>query len=704
MSEANRTLDRVRHSKFLSYHFFLPGFLLAFTFCIFAPIDLFFTASNELWFSLGDLLPGILFFAFCVFVLVTVLAAVLPPKASVVFRAVVYAVSFLLYLQGNVLVIDFGTLNGAEINWGQYTVPMILDAMLWMVVIGLFIFLFFRFRKKFRRIVEIVSVILLVTQIVSLGVFLVRMDTKTEDAFLSTEKLYTVSKTDNTIVFILDAFDSGLMQTLVETNREEIDSSFAGFVYYHNTVGGATRTRYAIPYILTGKTNDTGDTYAEYIRQSYKESPLFAVLGSGEYNTGFYTEAPYVDREQEKAIDNLSTGQKLKPTSRLGLAGTMMKMTAFKYMPFALKPAFWMYTKDFEQWKAVEGGKKKAYKLNDIQFYENLLDNHLSKKGSLPGFRFIHLNGAHGPYVMDENMQAVAHEVGSAEKQGLGALRIVSKYLDDLKELGIYDNSTVFVMADHGDRDYEQNPLFMVKRKNADQGFRISEEPISYCDVPAMLSDALQGELDIEGNYIADEGRYFYVGHEHDNTYDIVEYVTDGAAYDASAMRETGKHYAYVKADYTYRLGTEVSFAERDGATAQKYMVSGFSAPYPTFAWTNGNEAELRFDGLPAGRNLMLTLNYAGVMNDSQQCFAYAGERLIGSFIAGKQDEKKLVIPKEAVIDGKLVLTLKLPDAYSPAEHGTGTDPVKRGIRFTTLCLKETDEAFDAERQTETEP
>ena len=73
------------------------------------------------------------------------LSWLLPPKLSVAFRAAVYAVSFLLYLQGNLLVLNYGTLNGSEINWSAYTLPYILDALLWIAVIVLFIFLMFRF-------------------------------------------------------------------------------------------------------------------------------------------------------------------------------------------------------------------------------------------------------------------------------------------------------------------------------------------------------------------------------------------------------------------------------------------------------------------------------------------------------------------------------------------------------------------------------
>ena len=41
----------------LSVHHLLPGLSLAFTLFVFAPVDLFLSSSEDLWFSLGDIAP-----------------------------------------------------------------------------------------------------------------------------------------------------------------------------------------------------------------------------------------------------------------------------------------------------------------------------------------------------------------------------------------------------------------------------------------------------------------------------------------------------------------------------------------------------------------------------------------------------------------------------------------------------------------------
>ena len=99
-----------------SFHHILPGLSLVFTLFVFAPVDLYLSSSEEFWFTLGDLSRWLLIIALAAFVLITALAFLLPPKLSVAFRCIVYACSFLTWLQGNLLVPDYGTLDGSKIE------------------------------------------------------------------------------------------------------------------------------------------------------------------------------------------------------------------------------------------------------------------------------------------------------------------------------------------------------------------------------------------------------------------------------------------------------------------------------------------------------------------------------------------------------------------------------------------------------------
>ena len=94
--------------KRFSIHHLLPGISLVFTLFVFAPLDQYLSNADEFWFSLGDILPWLALAGLAVFAVITLLSAFLPTKASIAFRAAVYACSFMAYIQGNLLVINYG--------------------------------------------------------------------------------------------------------------------------------------------------------------------------------------------------------------------------------------------------------------------------------------------------------------------------------------------------------------------------------------------------------------------------------------------------------------------------------------------------------------------------------------------------------------------------------------------------------------------
>ena len=689
----------------------LPVFCLVFIFFGYGPAELYLSnrGSEEFWFAFSDILWPIVFIGLATLVAFLGLLMVLPTKGFRVFMALVISVSILFLIQVLFLPNNYGSLNGTAINWDQYTGRLIYNSIIWLVIIIGFVIWAIHNWSGFKGIMQFAAAILLLIQAATLIIIGISNTEKTNDeeidnSYLTTNNLYTISENNNTIVFILDAFDSQIMYDLLEEYPEELPALFKDFTFYHNTNGGATRTKYAIPYILTGKTNDTGGTYIEYLRESFQESPLFKELRTGKYSTGFFTEYGYIDRTQTDAIDNLSSkGNEMHATSEWGLTQSVLKMTAFKYMPHVLKPYFWMYSFELAQWRGGNS-EETAYKINDIQFYQKLLDTKLSFTDKSSTFRFIHLNGAHGPFTMDENIKSVPHEQGDEKKQALGSLRIVSEYIAQLKSIGVYDNSCIFIMADHGDKDYikpnyEQNPLLLIKTEGADKDFSISDIRLSYCDISKMLADSLKdNQIEVE-KYEKQGTRYFYVGSESNNSYHLIEYASDGKAYDTNSYYATGHDYEYQNNDITYKIGTTLFFGENGGSTAKKHFIKGFSYPESSYVWTNDNEVQMQFELGSVDKNLSLFFDYVAVSNRQQRVYIYAGEQLIASYLAQKAEGRQFIVPKDSVKDGILSITIKLPDAVSSLKTGTGIDSRITGLALKSIQINMSDSSFELEKQ-----
>lgn len=672
-------------------HHLIPGLSLVFTVFLFAPVDLFFSSADEFWFSLGDLALWLLLIGLSVFALVTVAAVFLPPKLSVAFRATVYACSFLAWLQGNALVLDYGTLDGRSIDWSAYTLQYALDACLWIAVIIIFVFLMFRLRKRFRTVLEVMASILLITQVLSLALFFVRYNNredKLENRYLSSAREFTVSAEDNTIVFVLDTFDSHLFENLRQKYPELIGNIFENFSYYPDTVGGATRTKYAIPFILTGTVNREEQSYTTYLSRAFEASPLIRELSSGRYDTGFYTNSHYLDLSLDTAIGNIVSGNP-RPSSRFQLTKAFLKLTAFRYAPSCFSRFFWIYTGDFELYKNT-GGLEPSYRIDDKGFYNWLIADGLSVSTSKPCFRFYHLNGVHEPYVLDQD--TVAWEKTDEVQQALGTLNIVSEYLSRLKDAKLYDRTAVIILADHGSSRYsnaEQTPLFMVKYPGASHAFEVLDIPFSYASLPELLTSAVTSSLTSLEPYRASSPRYFYRKIEdQNNVTNITEYAVNGPALDTSAVK-TGVvyHEDTLRRTQNYTLGTPLYFDERD--TARGYFLSGLSGNEGTFTWTDANDAEMLFI-LPAVPEKQLRLDLVhGTYTDNQTVEVWINDRLIDTYTASGQTKHSVIIPAGTLSDTELRLRLHLPDACSPASLGHSSDSRLLALSMQSLVIRE---------------
>ena len=101
----------------------LPVICLVITFLWYGPGELYLSnrGSDEFWFSYGELiLPLAVISTGVVLVLLTILM-LLPKKGYHIGIALIIGINVLMMAQGLVLPNGYGLLNGAEIDWSQYT-------------------------------------------------------------------------------------------------------------------------------------------------------------------------------------------------------------------------------------------------------------------------------------------------------------------------------------------------------------------------------------------------------------------------------------------------------------------------------------------------------------------------------------------------------------------------------------------------------
>lgn len=180
---------------------------------------------------------------------------------------------------------------------------------------------------------------------------------------------------------------------------------------------------------------------------------------------GVYTSKVHVDESQYAKISNYRDDVVRESDIYYTLL-MMTRSSLYKMLPFAIKNTYFYDTSDIS-WMVKYGEVWTDY--NDLPFYERITNEGLAIDDSLSGtFRFYHMRGAHYPYYLSDDMKFDRTRTkASPYSQNKASMSIVYLYLEKLKELGLYDDTTIIITADHGDiisYDKASNSLSDVSR------------------------------------------------------------------------------------------------------------------------------------------------------------------------------------------------------------------------------------------------
>lgn len=472
-----------------------------------------------------------------------------------------------LFLNG-----DIPSTNGSAVDWSEFAGISAASLAVWAAIIGLSVYLAAARPANVPLATTFTCAALVLVQTASLGITLATHAEDFDRAHVTNEGLYSVSEKSNVIVLVLDMFDTANLDQIVVQYPDALEE-FAGFTWFHNSSGSAIPTRYGIPFLVTGNriTEDDDALTPELIESWYTEHNLVDDALEQGYSVGVYSEnvTPGLKLDsaslEGRALNvHEFSGLSTKP---LGIVEALSKCALYRDLPWLLKPLFRYYTGDVNASVLAEDEQSDGttpYKTDDALYYSTLKDRRLAAddQGEVGAFRFIHLRGAHFPYSLNEEGARCEEDSVSVEQQGAGVLKIVSEYLIQLKELGVYDQSTIIVTADHGrlagigvDRqeDYPletTEPILLAKPAGASstKACQRSEVPTGHEDYPATILEAMGAHID--------DPTVFEVGNEerarlfnwtqelvdHGTHYDaeIVQYEIDGDVFDYGNWHQTG--------------------------------------------------------------------------------------------------------------------------------------------------------------------
>ena len=525
----------------------------AFTLLIFAPFELYMSNAGELWFPFSRIAWCFALLFAAAFSAMLGVGLCLRGKIFNLYITLLFACTLMLYVQGNFLNIDYGPLDGRDIDWTRYGAYSLVNTFVTMLIV-LVPFGILYFSKKFwAGMVKFISVVLIGMQIFTLVYFAlaVKPQPLEGDYGMGWDGMRSMAaEDDNIAIILLDTFDNKLVDPLLADDPTCLDF-LDGFTYYKNTLGAYKFTYPSMTAFMTGELWYCDGSYSDrtaYLNHAWESDELFTGLHEEGYDVRVLGAWQYLGSARPDLIDNYEADPKIV-TSYPGLTAKMLQFTAFKYLPHVLKPGFWLYTGEFNNYKELT-----IYQMIDPLSYERIVSEPVAADAESKTFRMYHFSGMHLPYTLSKDVAEIPESEGSMFEQSKGSLKIAKTLIEQMKAAGVYDNTTIIIMADHGTvhndiPDDAYNPVFFVKPANASGALTTSMAPVWLLDLKATVLDAAgvpnyadYGTSVFDLTESTERERYFYCTHTADETgAGLTEFLVTGDANDYSNWVKTGR-------------------------------------------------------------------------------------------------------------------------------------------------------------------
>lgn len=493
--------------------FILPLLLLG----VVGPFEIFVGNVREFSFSLSDFYFQIVGTFLGIFLVLYLSSLVLPQKVSQYVVSFTFACSTLFYLQMMFFNKELISQDGNGMNWDAYKGYSVINLVIWILVLCALTLLPLYAPKKCTKIMMYGSVFLSLLQVVALVALVTNyIGLEQEDTHyaLAGEEQYKVGKDGNIIVFILDQTPNEVFESAMQDN-ETMEETFRDFTCYNNAECHYSYTFPSLTHILTGTEVDvtlSPDEWKKTAWETERTKAYYKTLQDRGYGCQFFSEGSAfgVLGSVGYLSDNFENVVKTEPkTDRALLYRIMIKSTLYRYAPYVLKPRLETNSRIFydASFYPVENG----IEYENVAFYEALKQEGLSYSDTHNlEYKIIHLEGVHGPRTTKADASYTEEGLYEDDKEptpeetskGLGI--ILSEYFIQLKQLGVYEDALIIVMADHGVLEVPQ-PIFYIKLpRQTQEELAVNSAPISYDDFQATILDCLGETKDGYGTSIFD--------------------------------------------------------------------------------------------------------------------------------------------------------------------------------------------------------
>jgi hypothetical protein len=311
------------------------------------------------------------------------------------------------------------------------------------------------------------------------------------------------SRRGNVLVLVLDAFQSDVFEDVLQAEphlRDELD----GFRYYRLASSTAPTTYLSVPTIHGGFVYRPGQSILDFYREAVVEGSVLNRLATAGYRTSY----SLLMRECPRSVGDCTATVELART-RVEVLATeatqLVDLGLYRILPDAPREAVLRQGRGpvavLIGWTPmVESALVQVAALERLRSASTVTD-------SAPTAKMVHTTLTHPPGVLRADCSPRGERRFDREAvrlQSQCALRQVVGLIQRLRSDGVYDVSTIVILADHGytfestrvvdskDPKFRRmvgsfNPTVLVKPAGARGPLTTSEAPIEIPDLPRAL-------------------------------------------------------------------------------------------------------------------------------------------------------------------------------------------------------------------------
>jgi YidC/Oxa1 family membrane protein insertase len=434
---------------------------------------------------------------FLLLLLATLLFAVIPRRFRWLLNVLALTMVIVSFIHNTIVPIDTGTLQENRFEKEQ---ALVVSPYLYILegagIIALFLFFLRMIKRQYSKQI-IIGLVLLNVLIISQSFYhAVTSKSFTRDETLTRKSRHALSfsKTHNNIIYVIpDMFQGWAIHRMMNENPE-LKEQLDGFVWYPNTLSVSRVTNTSVGPLIGGHAYapDLLDLDKEHtIQEKLSKAMMDLSLEIRKQGYSFTsTRVPYVHME-EQYYDNFlpdwhddwdaynkQLGIRVTEESNYAL---LCYNALFFSAPLALKPKIynngeWLFMKKKSEGRNISTSLKHQF----LRLLPYISDAD-SEKGN---FIMIYSMVSHFPWSIVNENGAMIHGVSPYENNKW-ILETLNSWFSWMKENGVYDNTKIIIVSDHGthwerfNRELDiDNPFTNIDEENIPLKYMLNLNPL----------------------------------------------------------------------------------------------------------------------------------------------------------------------------------------------------------------------------------